>query len=152
AEPWLTDAASEAAGTSAADRETIALLQEEIARLEAELLMYDESASADPQALRSASQPTVQDEEAAERIVSLRDELAGRDDTIALLLEQIRLADEAEAASRAEWEQLNSWVQEVERRVAEQGGARTDFRDELEAERRSSEALRLSAEKEHRAW
>jgi hypothetical protein len=148
AEPWSTDAAGTTAGH--ADPDTIALLQEEIARLEDELRMRDEAAAAERHASRSEPRPKARDAAGEERIARLTDDLAGRDETIALLLEQMRLAEENEAASRAEWDQLNLWVQEVERRVA--GRGEPDLRGELEAERRGAEALRQAAEKEQRSW
>ncbi len=86
-----------------------------------------------------------------QRIAQLDKELATREETIALLLELARLADEAEAANRAEWEQLQNWVQEVERRVAEQSEPDAELRGELAAERRNSDLLRQSAEKEQRS-
>ncbi len=55
--------------------------------------------------------------EASTQLTSLLDELANRDETIHLLLEQSRLFEEAEAADQANWEQLNHWVEELERRV-----------------------------------
>jgi hypothetical protein len=142
-------------GGADADADTIALLQEEIARLEEELRLRDAEASAHLDHHQSLPVPgsgsgSGPEHEAQERIDELGRELAARDETITLLLEQIRLADEAEAASRAEWEQLNGWVQEVERRV-EQGGTADDLRAALAAERNTSEALRQAAEKEKRA-
>jgi hypothetical protein len=151
AEPWSTDAAGATAGPG--DNDTIALLQEEIARLEDELRARVEAAeeAADRHDSRSERRPPPRDEAAERRVAELSGELAGRDETIALLLEQMRLAEETEAASRAEWDQLNLWVQEVERRVAERGETGADLRGELEAERRTSEALRQSIEKEQRS-
>jgi hypothetical protein len=152
AEPWSTDAAGATAGPG--DNDTIALLQEEIARLEDELRARDEAAAeaADRHDSRPGRRPPPRDEAAERRVAELSGELAGRDETIALLLEQMRLAEDTEAASRAEWDQLNLWVQEVERRVAERGETGADLRGELEAERRGAEALRQAAEKEQRSW
>jgi hypothetical protein len=152
AESWSTDGAGTTAGP--ADPDTIALLQEEIARLEDEIRMRDDAAAAERRAPHPGPKQPARDAAGEQRIARLADELAGRDETIALLLEQMRLAEETEAASRAEWDQLNLWVQEVERRVAERGEpeAEAEVRDELEAERRKSEALRLAGEKEQRSW
>jgi hypothetical protein len=132
------------------DADTIMLLQEEIARLEEELRLRDAEASAHLVHDQESPVPGSERED-RERIEALGRELAARDETIGLLLEQIRLSDEAEAASRAEWEQLNHWVQEVERRDEQGGGSAVDIRAALEAERNTSEALRQTAEKEQRA-
>jgi hypothetical protein len=151
ADTWATPTEDRTGGHAAAHQETIALLEEEIARLEGELRLRDlEAAERDEN--HPVPPPVVEDAEARERIIELGDALAAREETIALLLEQVRLADEAEAASHAEWEQLHQWVQEVERRVAESGDGGTNLRNELAAERRSTEALRQAAEKDQRAW
>jgi hypothetical protein len=151
-ERWLSDSESNSAGPSAADQETIALLEEEIARLEDELRLRDLAATAESQGLSAYHTQPAHDEEAEERIALLGKELASREETIALLLEQTRLADEAEAAGRAEWEQLHNWIQEVERRVAEQSDPGTELREQLADERRTNEILRQTAEKELRSW
>jgi hypothetical protein len=151
-ERWLSDSESKSAVPTTADQETIALLEEEIARLEDEIRMRELAATAHDQDLEAYRGQPAHDEAAEERITQLGKELATREETIALLLEQTRLADEAEAASRAEWEQLHNWVQEVERRVAEQTDPGTDVRDQLAAERRNNELVRQAAEKEQRSW
>jgi hypothetical protein len=148
---WLSDSESKTAGPTTAEQDTIALLEEEIARLEDELRIRDLAATAEGRDLNPYQGQPAHDEAAEERIAELGKELASREETIALLLEQTRLADEAEAASRAEWEQLHSWVQEVERRVADQTAPGTELRDQLAAERNSSELLRQAAEKEQRS-
>jgi hypothetical protein len=151
-ERWLSDCESKAAGLPTADRETIALLEDEIARLEDEIRLRDLTATADGQELEAYRGRPQRNEATEERIAQLTRELATREETIALLLEQTRLADEAEAASRAEWEQLHNWVQEVEHRVAEQTEPGMDLRDELAIERRNSDLLRQAGEKEQRSW
>lgn len=153
AEPWSSESRGPTAHPADADLDTIALLQEEIAHLEGEIRMRDDaaaSASEDLQATRR--RPDIPDTDAKERLDALNAALADREETIALLLDHLRLGEEAEAASRAEWEQLNSWVQEVERRVEGHAGSATDagLRDALDAERRSTEALRQAADKERR--
>jgi hypothetical protein len=147
------------ADSGPAEDETILLLQEEIARLEDELRSRDADADAEGYAHRagssssSSSSASAKDEEAQGRIAQLQGELTAREETIGLLLEQVRLADEAEASSRIEWEQLHQWVQAVERRVEEQGGSGSDrLRAELDAERSRGEARRQAAEKEQRSW
>jgi hypothetical protein len=153
-EPWSTRTERSYDGPSGSDDDTITLLQEEIARLENELRMRDETAAMEREASRPDPRRHKDDEASERRFAQLGDELASREETIALLLEQIRLSDEAEAASRAEWEQLQRWVEEVECRVAERGESEpdTEIRDQLDAERRTSEALRQGAEKEQRSW
>jgi hypothetical protein len=152
AEPWLSDAESSTAGPSTAEQETIALLEEEIARLEAEIRIRDLQASAEAPVFGAEQGRAEHDDVVQERIIQLGVELTAREETIALLLEQARLADEAEAASRAEWEQLQNWVQDVERRVAEQAEPASDVREQLASEQRNTDLLRQAAEKERRAW
>ena len=44
-------------------------------------------------------------------------ELVSRDETIRLLMDELIRVEEAQAATRAEWEQLDAWVAELEHRV-----------------------------------
>lgn len=132
--------------------ETMLLLQEEIERLENELRLRDEALV---ESGRSAEPQTATPEESLElqqRIEDMRSELASRDDSISLLLEQIRLFEEAENASRAEWEQLSTWVTEVERRVERRDNANQDVQLELETERNQATAQRHAFEKDRRGW
>jgi chromosome segregation ATPase len=132
-------------------QETIALLQEEVARLEAEALARDDrDAAASPADVPAAVGREA--EEASRRVDALAAELAARDETIALLLEQVRLAEQAEEAGRAEWEQLHRWVEEVERRVEGFDGHDDDLRRDLEAERRRGDDLSRAADAERRSW
>jgi hypothetical protein len=153
---WSTDADSPTGGPSGAEQETIALLEEEIARLEAELRLRDLAAVTEFTQERAETDeaPPAHDEKSGEQIRQLKEDLRTHEETIALLLEQIRLADEAEAAGHAEWEQLHFWVQELERRVALRGEGEADpeLRAQLEAERRNAESFRQAAEKEQRSW
>jgi hypothetical protein len=151
-ERWLSDPPSDTANPTTADMETIALLGEEIARLEEEIRIRDLAAAGQAQHPHAFPEPPAHDAEAEERIAQLEKEIACHEETIALLLEQTRLADEAEAAGRAEWEQLHNWVQEVERRVADRTNPGTDLTEELGTERRNNELLRQAAEKEQRSW
>ncbi len=132
--------------------ETLLLLQEEIERLEYELRLRDE-----------AMVESFQDGEATVHIVpdslhlerkidELSADLASRDESIALLLEQVRLFEEAESASRAEWEQLNNWVSEVERRVERRDPAAQELQLELETARNQLEAQRRAIEKDRALW
>ncbi len=133
-------------------QDTIALLQEEIARLESELLLQEENRYAIHQ--RSREELDLQrDRDAAGRtLAELNAELANRDETINLLWEQVLRYEEAESANRAEWEQLQSWVEEVERRVESQGGPDLDLRAELDQQRRDADALQSRFDAQQRAW
>jgi hypothetical protein len=128
-------------------RETIALLQEEIARLEAELRARDEALPAP----HPAPEPA-EDDAARRRVEELVAELAARDELVALLLEQSELFEAAAAAQRAEWEQLSQWVEEVERRVDGREAGDAGLRSELDAERQRSDSLRRRAESDRREW
>ncbi|WP_165224510.1 hypothetical protein [Aquisphaera insulae] len=134
--------------------ETISLLQEEVARLEAELLARDDddrgrsSADALVESARAEAERAAHDE-----LDRLRTELAGRDETLNLVLDQLRLVEEAEAAGRAEWEQLAAWVADMEERVerAEVAPA-SAATEEVERRRREAEDLRAELGRERRAW
>lgn len=134
--------------------ETVALLQEEIARLEAELRQRDEAApawaSAGPEA--PASDP------AEGRIGELTSLLAERDETIGLLWDQLTALEEVGSAKAAEWDQLTRWVEELEERIERDGtppvdpsGAEAEaaaLRDRLESQQRSWDAERLRYQRE----
>ncbi len=151
-EPWTTGAEPAITPTDLDALDTITLLQEEITRLEAELRLRDESV------FGSGSEPApdlegfVTSEEALRQIERLNAELIGREETIGLLLEHTRLLEEAEATSRAEWEQLRQWVEEVERRVDQRGGTDAELHAELESERQRAEAQHQAAEADRRLW
>jgi uncharacterized small protein (DUF1192 family) len=154
--PGMTDCTNDA-GCVQADAdylETIALLQDEIARLERELLENGESGPGLERTDRSredAGDPdALPDRQELQRLGT---ELAARDETINLLLDQLRLVEEAESASRVEWEQLTKWVAEVEQRVERQDGAGTEKLGlELDAQRRQAEESRSQLDLEHKAW
>jgi hypothetical protein len=149
-EPWSPDTEPGITPTDPDALDTIALLHEEIARLEAELHARDEVLFES----QAESAPVVDvssiSEESRRQIDLLNSELISRDETIGMLLEQTRLLEEAEATSRAEWEQLRQWIEEVERRVEQRDGDGLDLQAELEAERRRGEAQRVEAEGERR--
>ena len=97
------------------------MLQEEIARLEHELQVREESR----QASASEEEPLLDDDGGSsdssealgvqrEEIERLNAELAGRNETIILLLDELSRLEEAQEAGRAEWEQLNGWLAELE--------------------------------------
>jgi chromosome segregation ATPase len=138
---------------SADYQDTIALLQEEIVRLEEEIRIRDEERLEEPPALESeVPLPPGPDPAEAKRIEELTADLARRDETIVLLLDEIQLIEEAEAAKRAEWEQLNQWVEQVEERVESRDRDESNHERELESERRKSAEQRQSHETDKRAW
>src|SRR4051794_11108508 len=100
-EPWTTDVGPGIAREDPDALDTIALLQDEIARLEGELRARDEmirDANAAPGPALDDPAPV---EEARRQIDCLNAERVGREETIAMLLEQTRLLEEAESTSRA---------------------------------------------------
>jgi hypothetical protein len=111
--------------------EAIALLQEEVARLEQEVRARDErsfepmpqGAAGTDDALASAAAEEEVDLARAE-VQRLKAELAGSEETIGLLVDQLSRVEEAQAASRAEWEQLAGWLTELEQRVERQDAQR----------------------------
>ena len=104
--------------------ETIVILQDEVARLEQELQLHQEghrettsTAEAglhDEATLVSARENVAGDPGEVERFKA---ELASRDETIRLLMDELVRVEEAQEATRAEWEQLSAWVAELEHRV-----------------------------------
>jgi chromosome segregation ATPase len=130
--------------------DTLALLQEEIARLEEEVRQRDE-ALAESEHASAQLLPESNPAEAA-RNIELSTELAQREETIIFLLEEIRLVGEAETAGRAEWEQLNQWVELVEHRVDARAEQDLNLARELDSERRNVEEVRVAADADRRAW
>ncbi len=134
--------------------ETIALLQDEIARLESELLAQQDLAARSSLGGHSRTAAEA-DGVAADRhhLEQMAAELAAREETINLLLEQLRLVEEAESASRLEWEQLSEWVSEVEERLERQAEtAAGQSAQELETQRRALEESRARLGVERQAW
>src|SRR5262245_26261943 len=106
--------------------ETVALLQEEIARLESELSAREEVSRASSEANDQCNVTAEPDTDTLRQEVSrLTSELASREETIHILLDELRFVEETQAATRAEWEQLAKWVAEVEDRVERQGQTET---------------------------
>src|SRR5579864_5271363 len=132
-------------------QDTVALLQEEIAHLEEEIRVRDEARADRPAEAAQPSYPAP-DPAVAGRIEELTGELARREETIALLLDELGMVDEAAAAGRAEWEQLNLWVEEVEQRVESRTKDESNLQQELVAERRKAELKGRTLENEQRAW
>jgi hypothetical protein len=135
------------------DAETIAMLQDEIARLEAELLARHEASEVAAAQMADRSEPGGLMADRCDEADQLRAELTSRDETIALLMEQLQLVEEAEAASKAEWDQLVAWVNEVERRVEKHDEVSENrLRTELEEQKRQNERLREQAEQRAQSW
>ncbi|MFO0907589.1 MAG: hypothetical protein U0794_04375 [Isosphaeraceae bacterium] len=132
-----------------ATRETVSLLLDEVARLEAELRARDEAGDAPP-SWDIASPPI--DEGMTRRIDELTAELAVRDETIGILLEQTQAFEEAADAQRAEWEQLSRWVEEVEQRVSERVAEPSEIEGQVEVERRQAIEDQRRFEADRRAW
>lgn len=134
--------------------ETIALLQEEIVRLESQLLDREEAGQIQPEVGGSCDDDVVPgDMELRQELARLGAEVAARDETINVLLDQLQLVEEAESASRAEWERLAAWVTEVEDRVERQAGAGTAPNDEeLPTHRRLAEESLSQLERERESW
>lgn len=129
--------------------ETISLLQEEIARLESELESRDEAlrAALEEGNLGASEAPSV---DPGPEFRRLEAELVERDEVIVLLLDQGRLYEEAADAQRQEWEQLNSWVEEVERRMEGLVPDDGQLNRALDHERKQSDQLRQSWADERR--
>ncbi len=149
----MTTTTDETTDANAGWHDTIALLQEEIARLEAELqLREDESAAL------ATPTPRIEDENPTAagdtRAADLAAELAERDRMIELLWEQVTILEEAESAGRAEWEQLHQWVEELERRVEGNGDGQGEqaLQRERDRARRDAEAATERFESDRRAW
>lgn len=130
--------------------DTIALLQEEIARLEEEVGQRDEALAETENAASSAMPES--DSGADARISDLTSELSRREDTITFLLEEIRLVGETETTARAEWEQLNEWVEQLEKRVDSRSEQDSKLSEELGSERQKAEDLRKVVDAERRGW
>jgi chromosome segregation ATPase len=123
--------------------DTVALLQEEVARLEAELRRRDELASEGP------PEPLEVSNEAAEaRIGELTALLAERDEAIGLLCDQLAALEEAGAARAAEWEQLDRWVKELEERIDRAPAGTQDSREAFD----QIDMLRERLERQERDW
>ena len=141
-------------------QEMVALLQEEVARLEQELQMHE----ARTWATKSIEVPSPDDEGASStpsdsataalgEVERLNSELVNRDETVAFLLDQLTLLEEAKAAARVEWEHLTEWVAELEQRVEGQDpDAFRELRSRMEVREREAEALRTKLEEDRRGW
>jgi chromosome segregation ATPase len=140
--------------------ETIAILQDEVARLEQELQSHDER----QRELTSIDEASLHDEAAAASapenvtgepgdVERLQAELVGREETIRLLLDELNRVEEAQAATRAEWEQLAAWVAELEHRVeGHDEVALHELENRLAAEQQKVDAMKAKSDQNRRAW
>ena len=85
-------------------------------------------------------------------IERLEAELASREETIGLLLDQLSRVEEAQASGRAEWEQLCGWLAELEERVeGHDGDALLQLQEQLAGQEQQAEELRKKAAQDRRA-
>lgn len=138
--------------------ETIALLQEEVARLEQELRGHDRGPSdlptycEDPDPGRAdAGDDAEQAAAARAEVARLEADLAAREETIGLLMDHLGRVEDAQAAGQAEREQLSGWLAELERRVEGQDGdERLRLEERLAAEQRRADESTRRAEQDRR--
>jgi hypothetical protein len=140
--------------------ETISLLQDEIARLEQELdLLHggqtepsaaDLASSESDDAAAGRAEPAAS---GASEVEGLKSELADRDATIRMLLDELSRVEAAQEATRAEWEHLAAWVDELERRVETQDGESLhEIQRRLEVQEQKAEAIKTKSERDRRDW
>jgi chromosome segregation ATPase len=140
--------------------DTIALLQEEIVRLEAELQARGEGTPESVSIGVSSTENEFDRPSASEyaapshpEVERLRGDLATREETVAFLLDQLSLLEDARTADRAEWEQLAGWVAELEQRVEGQDEeALCRLQARLANEQRKAEELQKKLDLHHHAW
>src|SRR5262249_11442674 len=141
-------------------RETIALLQEEVARLEQELLWRDEhqreSTSNDiaTVAIEAGAKGLGEKSDGMHvELERLKAELIYREETVRLLLDELSRVEEVQAAARAEWEHVADWVTELERRVEGQDGDTVrELENRLAAQEQKIEAIQAKSERDRRGW
>jgi hypothetical protein len=140
--------------------ETIAILQDEVARLEQELQLQDErqreTTSNDEASFHDEAEAASALENVAgepEEVERIQAELVSREDTIRLLLDELSRVEAAQAATQAEWEQLAGWVAELEHRVeGHDENALHELENRLAAQQQKVEALQVKSEQDRRAW
>jgi hypothetical protein len=141
-------------------RETIAILQDEVARLEQELQFLaeipretsvdhpgfvDDEAQAEPALESILGRP--------DEVERLNAELNGRDETIRLLLDELSRVEAAQAATRSEWEHLAGWVAELEHRVeGQKGDSMYQLEDRLALQEQEIDALQAKCRHDSHAW
>ena len=83
----------------------------------------------------------------SEEVERFKAELAGRDETIRLLLDELSRVEESQTATQAEWEHLADWLDELERRVEGQDGDNVhELENRLAAQEQKAEALLMKLE------
>jgi chromosome segregation ATPase len=145
---WTSEV--ESSGGDSPYLDTVALLQEEIARLEEELRLRDElgaSGAGGPGAADPVGERAI-----AGRVDELTAELAKRDETIALMYEQIRLLEEGETATRAESAQIEGWLRSVDTSGDATLPEARDYLGELEDLRRGAEMHQREADEQRKLW
>jgi hypothetical protein len=161
-DPMDSDQRTEnASDTYSADYlETIALLQDEVARLEQELQWRDErqtdttSNDIPSFAIEFDAQGDV-DSNAGNSVEleRLKAALTSREETVRLLLDELSRVEEVQAAARAEWEHLTDWVAELERRVEGQDGDTVhELENRLAAQEQKTDAIHANSERDRRGW
>jgi hypothetical protein len=138
--------------------EAIALLEDEVARLEQELRWRDQAPSEKMSCGESSTPDEIESTTASEDVAvaraaieRLEAEVASREETIGLLLDQLSRVEEAQASGRAEWEQLCGWLAELEERVeGHDGDALLQLQQQLAGEQQQADALRKKAEQDRR--
>jgi hypothetical protein len=107
-------------------QDVIALLQAEVEQLQLELADRDARLAEMTTWSNECGAPGIRDdaqspemEALAERLEELLDELEKSDERVVVLEEQRRLTEEACEAEREERRQLDAWINEIERRVAQ---------------------------------
>ena len=131
-------------------RETISLLQDEVAQLEQELQWRDErqsdgisSGQASFQDDIEATGPVENVARGSDDIEHFKAEMAIRDETIRQLLDELNRVEESHTANQAEWEHLADWLDELERRVEGQDLDKVhELENRLAAQEQKAEALR----------
>ncbi len=133
--------------------DTIALLQNEIARLEAEIRDRDDARITDD---LTATWEVNHGQDVVEPlhllINELTFELAAKEETIALLLEQTRFYEDAAAVQRTEWDELQRWVDDIEHRTASNDGGESRHLAQIEAEKHRFEGLTNQAVAARSDW
>jgi hypothetical protein len=158
----VTTKPSDHSAENASDQylETIALLQDEVARLEQELQWRDEhqreSTSNDIArvAIEADAEGLGENSDGMHvELERLKAELTSREETVRLLLDELSRVEEVQAAARAEWEHVADWVTELERRVdGQDGDTLHELENRLAAHEQKIEAIQAKSERDRCGW
>jgi uncharacterized small protein (DUF1192 family) len=140
--------------------ETIAILQDEVTRLEQELQSRDASQREQTSNEGASCQEEIElakaannDDPVSGSDARFKAELASREETIRLLLDELSRLEAAQAATQAEWEHLAGWMAELEHRVEGQDeSALHRLEDRLAMEQQKLCALEAKSDQDRRAW